>query len=595
MRRLILASVIGGLFALALVASSLVLMLALSGGAGPEVPERAVLVLDLSQPIADAPPGNDVLGHALERALGGGVASARLDELVRALDHASTDNRVAAILIIGDVAQTGLHSSWPALHELRTALETVRAAGKPVIAHPFFWGEPELFVGSVADEAWIDPLGALRIDGFAFERLHFAGALEQLGIEVQIGRVGRFKSAVEPYVQRHMSDEARAQLEDLLAAQTKLFHETVSGARPIEATALRELEQAAPILDARAAIERGLVDRIVAMDEADAQLARVCGEPEDWTPERMDLAAYAAAVLPAPTSDGGRIAVLFAEGTILGGVGSGDVYGDTLAELVDEVRLDEGVAAVVLRINSPGGSVDGSERIRRALERLAEEKPLVVSMGALAASGGYWIACPAHEIIAHPNTITGSIGVFALLPNVEQLAERVGLDVHLVLSAEHAGAESLFVQKSEAQLAALQGHVERLYEFFLERVSTARGLSLEAVVALADGRVWSGERALELGLVDGLGGLDDAFAAAARRANLSGELALDFPQVGEQPFLVQLIDGIAHVAAPRSAEVHDAAKLFSELDPLRRAALELLATTDSMGATAHMPFELRLR
>ena len=513
-----------------LLAGVLVLFLFLNGLPQtdlPVVPEKTILSFDPSLPVVDNPTplGIDAL------LLGGGEVSEIPLERVRvALRAAATDDRIVGLELTGSVAAMG----WATLTELRREIANFSASGKPVLANFAYNDENALYLASAGDLIYLPPLGELEWNGFAAEVEYLARAFEKFGIEVQVTRVGKYKSAVEPYLAQEMSAENREQIESMLRqVEDDLLAAVVAGRELEDDAALRAAFAEGGLLSAERAQELGLIDGVRYWDE-------VAGELRDWTDEEGaelpgDL-AYTSVSLGEYLTDpvcgaddfepGATVAVVYAEGEIVDGGGPDQVAASQLVPALQELREDDEVAAVVLRINSPGGSASASEFILREVEMLAKQKPLIISMGDVAASGGYWIASRANEIYAEPGTITGSIGVFGMFPNVSQLADTLGVDIETVETGPHANMFSLFQPMSPGSLASIQASVDRVYDAFLDRVSSGRSLDREAVHEIAQGRVWTGRDAHTLGLVDQLGSLDDAVERAAELAGLKEEYAV---------------------------------------------------------------------
>lgn len=548
-------------------------------------PGDALLVLDLDLPVADAPPRLDPL-EALP--VGGGgpsVHPVRLWEITDALRRAADDDQVRGVLLRGNVASDGLRSGWAALTELRAALDDFRASGKPVCATATIYDEPTYYLASAADHVWVDPMGGVLLDGFASQRMYFASALEKLGVEVQVTRVGKYKSAVEPFLADERSPEDREQTALLLAAIEGRFVDDVAGSRGMTGDVLRALMAEGRLQQGDEALDRGLIDAAVGHSDMIAELEDLLGVSE--------LETFTVESYLDPQRDlerpSGAVAVIYAEGAIVDGDGHDGVAGDTLARTLRNAAEDDDLEAVVLRVNSPGGSAIASEVILREVVALSHRKPVVVSMGTLAASGGYWIACRADHIVAEPNTITGSIGVFGMLPNASGLLDTLGLSVDVVKTAEHADALSFHRARTDEEMASVQEVVDAIYDGFLERVSVGRGMDRAVVAELAQGRVWSGEQALELGLVDALGGLDDAIAVARDRASLSSDAPVRFPQVEEpDPFDAFLRE----VVRQRRNRPLTRAGLALEVDGLRRELEQVLGQGP---VVARMPYLLRIR
>lgn len=542
-----------------------------------------VLELDLSRPIGEAPPPAGLFAWVEGRLTGVEPSPAPLFALLAALRHAAADERVRAVLVRGSVEADGLRSGICVLDELRGALAELDAAGKPVVARFERPGEAELLVGSAARELWVEPLGAVLVDGLAFELRHFARALSAFGLEVQVARAGRYKSAVEPWTRTSASPEAREQLSDRLAALEALVFGAIARGRGIDEQALRALAAQGAVLAPAQAVESGLVDREVPKDRVDAELARLLGESESWSPPRLALADYALACWP-EEPDGPCVELVVLEGAVAGGGGE-SIDTDAAVEQLDRAREDEEVRAVCLRVNSPGGGVAASERLGRAVGRLAEAKPVVVSMSSLAASGGFWLAAPATEIVAHPVSATGSIGVFLLMPNAQEAAREIGVDVEWIATSRQASALSPLRRKDEAELARLEEQVRRIYRVFLERVASGRGLDIARLEPLAGGRVWTGAAAAEVGLVDRTGRLEAALERCRALAGLPADAPVAYPRPprpsGGLALLERFLGGTpAHGGAPTA---------------LAGPADALLGGPPTPGLQARLPYDVRLR
>jgi protease-4 len=587
-------------------------------GKGPTVPDGAILLVDLGQPLSDTPARDD-RPSVLDDALGGGAEALSLRAAVQSLRKAATDDRIHAVLLRGSVGGDGYQSGFAALREVRAALAALRAARKPVHAYLVSPGPRDLYVTSAASSVTLDPFGMVQLPGLAAEPVFFTGLLEKVGVGIQVSRVGRFKAAVEPFTRRDMSPENRQQTAQYLGdlwgevkrgiAESRALADTAGLLLPEAARAARLVDRVAYydelLTELRGVSDTGRARKSRADSAREARLADVL-EPE--TLPQVTLEEYAralAAEAPSPRREE-TVAVVYAEGDIVDGIGgAGEVGGSSLARTLRQLRDDRKVKAVVLRVNSPGGSAVASEQIQRELVLLAKARPLVVSMGTVAASGGYWISTAASRIFAHPNTITGSIGVFALIPNVQQLANRNGVSFDTVKTARLADLMSLSRPRSAAELAVLQQGTDAVYDAFLARVAKARALPRDSVAALAEGRVWSGEAAHRLGLVDSLGGLEAAIASAAGLAKLEqGYAVREYPRMkNATERLMELLEREPEpLAAMVGAQdpVSAMAPLLAGTGPTRallrsitREMAVLLRFDDPRGIYARLPFTLR--
>lgn len=493
------------------------------------VGQSGALVMDLNGVIVEertivSPSG------ALQAALlgGGGGNEILLDDVVHGLRLAREDDSVSTIIL--DLTRFG--GAMPAsLHTIAAEMTAFREAGKTILARSDMFGDSGWFLAAHADEVSMHPEGVAMIEGYSSFPIYFRGLLDRLGVTVNIFRVGEFKSAIEPFERSDMSEadyEARAYLfGDLWNAYTSAA-EAARGLTPGTLQRLGDTADEAVIAAngnlAQAALNAGLVSELVGRTAFTAALNERFGTVDNGQrPDMTDFFEWYQANRPEPT---GRqrdvIAVINAVGTILDGeADGGTVGGDIHARLIRNARLDPNVKAIVLRIDSGGGGVFASELIREELAQAREDGLTVIaSMGGVAASGGYWIATPAHEIWAHPTTITGSIGIFGLLPTFEGVLENIGVGSDGYASTRLGGAISLERGISEYGARIWQANIEHGYENFLSVVGEARGMTRDEVDAVAQGRVWTGTQALERGLVDRLGTFDEAVARAAELAEL---------------------------------------------------------------------------
>lgn len=528
--------------------------LASTGDVEPTIEDNSMLVLDLSVNVIDSPVNED--DEVFARIFGsGGPGRVQLRRFVDAIDSAADDDRITGIFMYGNFAPADLGSGYPALMEVREALERFKASGKQVIAYVVGPSMRDYMVASVADRLVMNPMGMIAAPGLSAEVMYLGGTFEKFGIGVQISKAGKYKSAGESYTERHMSEQEREQLTVLLDDLWTDWRATVAASRGIEPDEFQRLVDRHGIFSFEEALEFGLVDEGLSFSDLLGELKEITGKGQNAkTFRQVSLSSYIAD----RNGSGGsysspRVAVVYAEGQIVDGEGgSGYVGGDMLARELRKLRRDKKVRAVVLRVNSPGGSAIASEVIRRELELLHQTKPVVVSMGTVAASGGYWIATESDYVFAQRSTITGSIGVVVMLPNIQGLTEKIDMNIETVRTGEHAGILSLAEPRSEASMAILQALVDDTYTKFIDRVVSGRGLEREAVESVAGGRVWSGGLAVEHSLVDEIGGLRDAVAHAAEVAGLDEFRVVDFPE--PQSFMDQLRERLEGAGDPISGE-----------------------------------------
>lgn len=567
---------------------ALALVLAFALYPGPSVPDGAALVLRPAGTLVERVRVNDPLG--IIRSGGVSVAQTSLPDLLEAIRAAREDKRIKALVIETDLLGQGGLSK---LAELREAVLDFKSGGKPVYARGERFLQGQYFLASIADEVHLAPDGFVLLPGLARNVSYFKGALDALGVKVHVFRVGEYKSFSEPFTRTDMSDEDRESSRVLLDALWKGMRERVAGSRKLAPEALdRYVDDYAGLLQAAggdaagAARDAGLVDALTQRDEWRELLkARVGEGADDKDYRRIDADDYLAAVRAARPHENARVAVLVAQGAIVDGAADEDsVGGDSLAAQIRAAREDEAVKAIVLRIDSPGGSAWASEVIRRELELTRRAgKPVVASMSSVAASGGYWVAAGADEIWARPETLTGSIGVFAMFPELTEPLARLGVTTDRVATGPLAGTLDPRRPLDPALAKAMQLGVEHSYRRFLEIVASARRKDLGEVDAVARGRVWTGEAALRLGLVDKLGGIEDAIAAAAKRAQLDRYETV-WP-TGEINLRQLLLRRLMSVAGP--AGITTESPLARLLGNLQAQAADLLRWNDPQHLYGH--------
>ncbi|MGD1865981.1 MAG: signal peptide peptidase SppA [Phormidesmis sp.] len=553
------ASAVGtlvGLFSLLLLmglgAFGLVGVLLSSGSSEPElaIEDDSVLVFDLATDIVDGAVADS--GALFEEAFYGGTRSVSLYNTLQAIKAAADDEKISGIYLKGSPRE-GLAT----LKEVRAALSQFKESGKPIWAYNTGFDERDYYMTSVADNLVLAPVGLMEINGFRAETQFLGNALKKYGVGVQVLRVGRYKSAVEPFTRSESSPEDKQQTEALIGDLWKEFLQTVSADRDVTAEQVQQLADDVGLIEPAQALELGLVDSLGFYDDVLLGLRELSGVANEEDEEAIvvdledfpqtSLAEYAQ-VAARDRAFGGpddTVAIVYAEGEIVVGSDTvpGAVTSQGLSAPLREMRKDEDVKAVVLRVNSPGGSAIASEVIADEVKLLAEEKPLIVSMGDYAASGGYMIAAPGAKILASPTTITGSIGEYGLLMNFQEIANKNGITWDVVKTAKLADMETTARPQTEAELKIQQSYVDSLYERFTGIVAEGRDIPIARVGQVAQGRVWTGEDAIAADLVDELGGLEDAIALAAESAELEEDYRVrEFPRL--PTFEEQLLNSI---------------------------------------------------
>ncbi|MBP5477498.1 MAG: signal peptide peptidase SppA [Paludibacteraceae bacterium] len=458
-----------------------------------------------------------------------------LDDLVHNIRLAKENDKIRGILLQGGEMQMGLASA----KALRDALIDYKESGKFLIAYSSNYTHANYYVACVADSLYLNPTGTVGWNGLSANKMYFKRLLDKIGVEMQVLKVGTFKSAVEPYVMTKMSDADRQQTRQYIDGLWNELLQGVSASRHITPEDLnRYADLYMELQQAEAYVENGFVDRLVYTEDIDSILIRLTGT-DDYN--KISTSALATITAKQTESDN-KIAVLYAEGEITDTEGNG-IVGTKMVKEIAKIRKDDDVKAVVLRVNSPGGSADASEQIWHAVQTLREKGlPVVVSMGDYAASGGYYISCGADYIYAEPTTLTGSIGIFGLIPNLDKVRDKVGLDIDGVKTNAYSDLQTNAMYKgmNKEEHEKMQRMVERGYDLFTRRCAEGRHTSQDDIKAIGEGRVWLGKDATGIGLVDAIGGLDKAVAKAAEMAGTSDYELTYYPN--KKDFYTQLME-----------------------------------------------------
>ncbi|MBI1240285.1 MAG: signal peptide peptidase SppA [Nostoc sp. RI_552] len=565
-----------------------------------EVKDKSVVVFDLSMNITDKAPESSEL---LQRALSGAQEqSMTLRSVLDTLEKARVDPRIVGIYL--DATNTTPLSSigFASLTEMRQALEKFRKSGKKIIAYGVGLGEKEYYLSSVADRIILNPIGLMEVKGLSIQPIFLAGALEKFGIGVQTVRVGKFKGAIEPLIQKELSPENRRQIQQLLNDIWGNWRTTVSSSRKITPQQLQAIADSQGLLTASEAKARGLVDQVAYLDQVVTELKKLTASHEkEGTFRQINLSNYAQLSGKSPgagRNSKNQIAVVYAEGEIVDGKGeNGQIGGDRFAKIFNRLRQDNDVKAIVLRINTPGGSATASEVMQREVQLTHKVKPVVVSMGDVAASGGYWIASDSTRIFAKPTTVTGSIGVFGVLFNGQKLANDNGITWDMVKTARYADSQTLTRPKSPQELAIYQRGVDRIYNLFLDKVAQGRKIPPAKVAEIAQGRVWSGKEAQKIGLVDEMGGMNAAIEYAVKEAKLGDNWQLqEYPKVTslEERFFGLAGQEISNIVPIIRVPVEPWNPLMAEFQKLKQELVILQKMNDPSGIYTRLPFNFRL-
>jgi len=523
--KIVFASMVGFFFTFILM--FLFIIMLISAGSGEDkvtLKKNTILHLTLNSPIGDRTK-NDPLSGIMSGEIG--KKSAGLDDILNNIDKAAANSDISGIFLDVSTIPSGIAT----IEEIRNSLIKFKKSGKFIYAYSEAFSQPSYYLASVADKIYLHPTGLAELKGLRSEILFFKGTLDKMGVEPQVFRHGKFKSAVEPFIQDKLSDANREQVRTFLSSIWKHMISGIATGRKMSENDLYNIANKVLVTNAPAAKEYKLVDDLKYRDEVLEILktktgAKAIDEIEFASINEMDDVK--------DTRDkfkGDKIAIVFAEGDIVDGEGKDDEVGSVeFSKALRKARLDEKVKAVVLRINSPGGSALASETIWREVMLTKKVKPVIVSMGNLAASGGYYIAAPADTIIASPNTITGSIGVFGLFFNMKGLANNIGVTIDTVKTSPFADimTSSRAVTAQESEI--IQREIERIYDNFITRVADGRHMTKANVDSIAQGRVWTGADAKRLGLVDMFGGLETAIEVSAKKAKLETYRLTSLPE-----------------------------------------------------------------
>jgi len=493
------------------------------GGRAGRVPDGAALVLELDGPVVDQASQRSLLA-SVNAPVGGGT-EIEVRDVLRALDTARTDPRIRMIVLKLD---TFIGAGQANLQAIGAALARVRAAHKPVYAYATAYTDGSYYLAAHADHVWINPLGGVLLTGPGGTNLYFKRALDKLDVDINVFRVGKYKSFVEPFTRTEASPEAKVAEQRLIDGVWKTYVDDVHAVRPAaditaSFTDLPARIDAAGGDLAKEAVAAHLVDTIGTGAAFSQAVAKVVGRGDDKDPDAFNSVRFDRYVAATRPGGGGpAVGIVYVAGNIVDGeAGAGTAGGDTIAKLVAKALANTDIKALVVRIDSPGGSVTASERIREALsEARARHIPVIASMGPVAASGGYWVSTAASEVFAAPSTITGSIGVFAVIPTFNRALDRVGISTDSTKSTPYTGDPDVLRGLTPDSKRVLQASIDDIYRRFTGLVASARRLPVARVDEIAQGRVWTGTDAVALKLVDHLGGLDAAVAAAGRAAQL---------------------------------------------------------------------------
>ncbi|OQB63072.1 MAG: Protease 4 [Bacteroidetes bacterium ADurb.Bin145] len=546
------------------------------------ISENSILVLKTNVQIPDRSDPNpfaglDILNMTITPATG-------LNDILNNLEKAAADPKIKGILIDNGIMPSG----WATMEEIRNGLKKFKESGKFVIAYSDYALEQQgYYLSSAADRIFINPSSTVDFKGLAGEVMFYKKALEKIGMEVQIIRHGKFKGAVEPFMLDKLSDENREQIKDYVGSIWNHTVKMMAESRGMTEERINELADKLMGTVSTDALEAGLVDGLLFRDELDDTLKVLSGLSTDDKINFVSMSKYTKVPDPKKVlTVKSRISVIYASGSIVMGKGNTtNIGGNNYSEIIRKERLDSTVKAIVLRVNSPGGSAIASDMIWRELELAAKVKPVVISMGNYAASGGYYISCPGTKIYANPTTISGSIGVFGLFPNAGKLLEqKIGINTETVRTNENSDFPSIYRQMRVYEKEVMQKSIEKIYSDFVTKVASGRDMKFESVDSIGQGRVWSGTSSLKIGLVDEIGGLKDAIKGAAELAKTETYSIRELP-VAEDPYTMLLNQLSGEVKMKL---------LKKELGETFTFYRELLEIRDMTGIQARLPYFIEI-
>lgn len=544
------------------------------------VNENSIFVLDLYGTLSER-----VQENPLQELMGENYQAYGLDDILTSIQKAKDNENIKGIYL-----QAGtMEASCASLEEIRHALKDFKESGKFIVAYGDNYSQGMYYLASVADKVIVNPQGTIAWQGLVSQTIFFKDLLKKIGVEMEIFKVGTYKSAVEPFIATEMSDANREQITAFLNSTWERLLKDISASRGMSEDELNKCaDDFMTFAPAETYIANGLADTLLYKDGVLDYLKELSGREADESLRTLSLEDMKNVKRNVPLDKSGNIiAVYYAYGEIDSGTSTDEgIHSQKVIRDLRKLREDETIKAVVLRVNSPGGSAFGSEQIWREVTLLKEKKPFIVSMGDYAASGGYYISCAADCIVADPTTLTGSIGIFGMFPMVEDLmTDKLGLHFETVKTNRYADMGDMTRPFNDAERAALQNYINNGYKLFVQRCADGRGMSVEAVEKIAEGRVWTGITAKELGLVDELGGLEKALEIAAQQAEVETYSVINYP--GKSDIFTSLLengkkDYIDGKISETLGEYYDYAKFIQSLKNADRIQ-------------ARMPFDLRIR
>ena len=547
----------------------MMIMMFSMGGSGmsskTKVEDNTVLRLRLNGTITDRSVTQDDMYGMLTMSLKIEQTTG-LTDILRCIKSAKTDKKISAIYLDFSTISTDFSN----LQNILAALEDFAESGKPIYAWAESYDLATYYLASTATKIYMRELGGLELKGIASQSMFYKPLLDRLGIDMQVIRHGKFKSAVEPYLQGSMSDANRLQMSTLVNDIWAEVSKDICKSKNIDAADFENhIDNLDYYSDLDLCVNSGMIDALISHKEAEDSIKAAIEVADDEELKIVSLTGYLSSLKDEkPKND--KIAIIYAEGEIdPSGNENSNILADNICEAFKTAQDDDDIKAVVFRINSPGGSATESEEIYKAAKAFGEKKPLVVSMGSYAASGGYYIACPAQKIVAMPSTITGSIGVFGVIPNVEKLLKDIDLNVETVGTHKHSGMGSMYTKMDSREIDVIQQSVETVYGRFISHVAEGRNMTTAEVDSIGQGRVWSGASALKIGLVDTLGSLNDALAIAAELADISDYSTTALPELSDDSMSMLLNLLSMKIFTPESQIPEELAPVLHEYERIK--------------------------
>jgi protease-4 len=546
------------------------------------VKNKSVLTLDLEDISLDY---TGKFNDPILKLISGGE-QVSLIEALKAIEAAKTDDNIEGISMLNTSGMLGMAQ----MKALRDQLNDFKTSGKFIVSYADIFMQSNYYLSSVADTIYMNPVGMMDFKGLSSEVLFFKDFQDKTGMKMEIIRHGKYKSAVEPFIANEISESNKEQITSLLNSVWGNISKEISESRKISIDTLNSIANRLGARTPELALQTKLIDKIAHEDIYHNGIKAALGVEREKSYNIVSLKDYTIKVnnTPVGNSSKNEIAIIYAQGEILSGEGDVNIIGEgAIREAIRKARRNDKVKAIVLRVDSPGGNALTAELIWRELELTKSVKPIVVSMGNYAASGGYYIAANASKIIAEPNTITGSIGVFGMLPNFHQLSKNMGINATTIKTHENAADYSLFQPLDDATASVIQESIESIYQTFLQRVADGRKMTLEEVDAIAQGRVWTGSEALEIGLVDALGGLDLAIEEAAKLAEIEDYKTRSYPEF-DKTFEDYMESFPFAQSKEKILKEELGLEAYQTLQQLRRL-------NKQRGIQAIMPFEINIR